>query len=1113
MTAKDLVNGVLLAAGLILNLQGGLAAQSPTDVEVFEKEVRPLLIGRCGKCHGAETAKAGLRLDSRLALMEGGDSGPALAPGRPEESLLIAAVRYAGDQKMPPDRKLNDEQIAALELWVSAGAPWPASPRPAPDSRAEAWRRHWAFQPIGNPPSPKVREAGWCRNSIDAFVLAGLEAAGLTPSPQANRSMLIRRASYDLTGLPPTPEEVDTFVNDPDSDAYEKLVDRLLESPHYGEQWARHWLDVARYSDTKGYVYTREERFFVHAPAYRDWVVQALNADMPYDRFLLLQIAADQAAPGDRTALAAMGFLTLGRRFLGVTHDIFDDRIDIVTRGTMGMTVSCARCHDHKFDPIPTGDYYSLYGVFQNSTERLVRIAEPATRDEAYGAFEEELQRRQGKLQETLAASRDEASKRARERLADYLLAQRELNKFPEEGFDQVLTKSDLIPAFIRRWESYLAAGARADDPFFRPWREFAGLRDDEFSAQSAAVTREFARSGSAAVNRLVARAFEEPPASIREVASRYGRLFAEVDRHWRDLCSRANANASAEPAALPDADEEALRRVMVGPQSPCEVPDEGIVSTEGFFDSGTCEALWKLQGEVDRWLIQSPRAPAYAVALVDREALREPRIFRRGNPAMKGEEVPRRFLSALAGPDRRPFAHGSGRLELAQAIVDPGNPLTARVWVNRVWQHHFGAGLVRTPSDFGLRADAPTHPELLDWLARRLMAGGWSTKALHRQILLSATYQQRPDGPTDPAARERALRVDPENRLLWRMTPRRLTFEELRDTLLAVTGELDRRLGGRAAELFPAGATNTRRTIYGLVDRQFLPGVLRLFDFANPDLHIPRRSETTVPQQALFTMNHPFLADRSRALVAATSATADDPAARIRKLYRAVYQRDPTEVQRRAALAFLDAATAEVLPAVPAESLAWQYGYGAIDESSGALRDFHPLPYFTGTAWGGGPSWPDPVLGWVQLTPRGGHAGNDLQHAAVRRWTAPRDGIVAIKSTAIHDVEAGDGIRCRLLSSRHGVIQSATVHHGQRDFNADSIPVKAGDTLDFVVDFHANLNSDQFLWAPTVRELAAAPSTWDAARDFAGPPTALLKPWEQLAQVLLLANELMFVD
>jgi hypothetical protein len=1108
----------LFWVSVVLGLWGrsSPADQAPTEAEAFETVVRPLLIGRCGKCHGAEKQRAGLRLDSREAIVAGGDSGPAIVPGNPDESLLIVAVRHADDLKMPPDRKLADEQIAALERWVEAGAPWPSALKPAaaPNPGVEAWRRHWAFQPVRDPVPPVVHDADWCRNPIDAFVLAGLERAGLSPSPRADRRTLIRRVSFDLTGLPPTPAEVETFVADPDPEAYAKLVDRLFDSPHHGEQWARHWLDVARYSDTKGYVYAREERFFVHAPAYRDWVVRAFNEDLPYDRFLLLQIAADQVAPGDRASLAALGFLTLGRRFLGVTHDIIDDRIDVVTRGTMAMTVACARCHDHKFDPIPTSDYYALYGVFQNGTERLVPIAEPAARDEAYIAFERELQRRQRALREKLTASRAEASQRVRDRLTEYLLAQRELQKFPEEGFDVVLATTDLIPASVRRWEAYLAAAAKAGDPVFLPWTAFARLPDDEFSVRAAEITREFGKVGAPAVNRLVARAFAEPPASLREVAERYGRLFAEVDRRWRGLRDEAQRRGDPVPVALPDGDEDALRRVLCGPGSPCEVPDEGIVSTESFFDSGTCAALWKLQGEVDRWLIQSPQAPAYAVALVDRETIREPRIFRRGNPANKGEEVPRHFLTAIAGPDPKPFALGSGRLELARAIVAPGNPLTARVWVNRVWQHHFGAGLVRTPSDFGLRAEAPSHPELLDWLAGRLVAGGWSTKSLHRLIVLSSAYQQGSAGPADPAARSRALQVDPENRRLWRMNARRLGFEEWRDTLQAVSGDLDRRMGGRATELFLAGAPNVRRTIYGLVDRQFLPPVLRLFDFANPDLHVPQRSETTVPQQALFALNHPFVAERARSLAAGVESTPTrERPEGIRTLYHAVYQRDPTGAQMRAALAFLDAAAAEPQPTVPPEALAWRNGYGAIDVSQGRLLGFQPLPYFNGTAWQGGPRWPDATLGWVQLTARGGHAGNDLQHAAIRRWTAPRGGTVAIKSTAIHPVDAGDGVRCWIISGRHGVLKSATVHHEQRMLDVDAIAVEAGDTLDFVVDLHGNLNNDQFLWAPEIRELAAPATTWDAARDFSGPPMSPLKPWEQLAQVLLLANELMFVD
>jgi cytochrome c553 len=904
-----------LALGCALLLAGrsvaGLPNASPTPsaVEFFETEIRPILVGSCGTCHGAEKQRGELRLDSRQAMLKGGETGPAIVPGNPEGSLLILAVRHSGDVQMPPKGKLKDEQIVALERWVKMGAPWPAGHGLSSMERTEAQRKHWAFQPIGKPAPPAVQNIDWCRTPIDRFVLARLEAEHLAPSPRADRRTLIRRVSYDLTGLPPSPAEVEEFVRDPDPHAYTKLVDRLLASPQYGEQWARHWLDLARYSDTKGYVYAREERFWVHASSYRDWVVRAFNDDLPYDRFLLLQIAADQVAPHNPASWAAMGFLTLGRRFLGVTYDIIDDRIDVVTRGTMGLTVACARCHDHKYDPIPTADYYSLYGVFQNCAERFVAI-EPIRRSASQPtAFEREFGQRQQKLQQAMAKCRAEASDRARQRVSEYLLAQLELNKYPEERFNQMLSTSDLIPAFVRNWQTFLATAAKTGNSIFIPWHRFAILRDDEFSSRAGEVTKQL-HAASQAINPLVAASFATSPASMREVAERYGRLFTDVDHQWHRL-SVLRGGSAARPAALSDANAEALRQVLYGPRAPCFVPDEGIVNTEVFFDSPTIVALWGLQGQVDRLLIESPQAPPYAVALVDRPWLQEPRVFRRGNPATKGEEVPRRFLEVVAGQRREPFSQGSGRLEMAQAIVAPDNPLTARVWANRVWMHHFGTGLVRTPSDFGMRAESPSHPQLLDWLARKLVAEGWSTKSLHRLILLSSAYQQRSDGSANRMMVQRALKADPENRLLWRTNPRRLTFEEWRDTALAVSCRLDPRMGGRAADFFPKGADNVRRTLYGLVDRQFLPSVLRQFDFANPDLHVPQRSETTVAQQALFAMNHPFIANQARAVVARLKARQIiDPATGVRQLFRVIYQREPTDVQRQAAQRFLISAS-----------------------------------------------------------------------------------------------------------------------------------------------------------------------------------------------------------
>jgi len=566
------------------------------------------------------------------------------------------------------------------------------------------------------------------------------------------------------------------------------------------------------------------------------------------------------------------------------------------------------------------------------------------------------------------------------------------------------------------------------------------------------------------------------------------------------------------------------LRQVLYGAGSPCLVPDEAIVSTEGYFDSGTLTELWKLQGEVDRWLIQSPVAPAHAVSLADRTLIRPSRIFRRGNPANRGPEVTRHFVSVIAGSNPAPFTQGSGRLELARAIIDPANPLTARVWVNRVWQHHFGTGLVRTTSDFGIRAEPPSHPELLDWLATRFVADGWSTKSLHRLIVLSNTYQQRADGAglhqRADARRSPDSSSDPENRLLARMNLRRLTFEESRDSLLAITGRLDLKMGGRASDLFAGnGTTHRRRTIYGTVDRQFLPATLRVFDFANPDLHTPVRNETTVPQQALFALNHPFMAEQAKALVAATGERGGS-AEKVSRLYQAAYQHDPTPQQREAALAFVTS-DAEGPAATPRpETLAWQYGYGELDDTAKRLKSFRPLPHFTGSAWQGGSQWPDATLGWVQLTAEGGHPGNDLQHVSVRRWVAPHDGTFTVTSTPIHEVAAGNGIRCWIFSSRDGALASLVLHNRRQELNLATVVLQKGDTLDFVVDINGDLNSDQYLWPAVIRDTSNPASggrqpagPWEAERDFVGPVPMLLNRWEQLAHVLLMANELMFVD
>ena len=1094
-----------------------------------------------------------------------------------------------------------------LCLLLLATLPCPAAPAPTPSPRAAA---HWAFQPVRPVPAPATRDTTWPHNDLDRFILAKLEANHLTPSAPTDRRTLIRRVTYTLTGLPPRPEDVAAFLADTAPDAYANLVDRLLASPQYGERWARHWLDLARYSDTKGYVYAGEEKRFVHSHVYRDWVVNALNADLPYDRFIAFQIAADQlppttpsapaasppndltpaakraALPPPRPDLAAMGFLTLGRRFLGVKHDIIDDRIDVVMRGFLGLTVTCARCHDHKFDPIPTRDYYSLYGIFDASTERTLPLnpAPPTAPDAATMAYEKELQKRVGEFEKAFRATCDAAADTQRKLVAAYLLAQFDIESLPAEDFVEILGPNDLNPAVAREWQARLFQWSAQFHPVFGAWHALAALPADNFATVANPFAARLAAQTQPRLNPLIARALTEKPlTSMRDVAERHARVLATADTQWRDLLQAArkktptpatatNAPASTlqpfNPSTLPDPDAEQIRQTLYGPDALAHVPPGTINDLELFFDEPSWRSLKKLQSEVERHLITSPAAPAHAVILEDAARMRTPQVFIRGNPAVKGEAVPRGFLQILASGNPRPFTHGSGRLELARAIASPDNPLTARVMVNRVWAHHFGRGLVTTPSDFGLRSEPPSHPELLDYLAHRFVTDGWSLKKLHRLLLTSATYRQesgvRSQEPEDrgggkvisnkllvisretPTATRSAKTtnnsviptnylslitnysspsetLDPENRYLSHMSPRRLDYEAMRDSLVAAAGQLDLRLGGKGIDL-EKRPFSTRRALYGYLDRQFVPTLLRVFDCPNPDIHTPERHATTVPQQALYFLNGPFIADMARALATRPDLRDLAPEQRVRRSYEIIFQRPPTPHELTTALRFVTPRNPPA-PTAPAKPIspAWQYGYGEFNPATGRLKTFTPLPHFTGTAWQGGPNWPDAKLGWVQLTAEGGHAGNDLAHAAIRRWIAPHDGPFTLTATVTHDTAAGDGIRARIVSSRTGVLGTWEVHHQKIATNLAEIDLKKGDTLDFLVDFRANLNNDQFTWSIALRpasdllgETTKTAAIWNAQKDFGGPPVPTipaLTPWERLTQVLLASNEFLFVD
>ncbi|UUO04399.1 PSD1 and planctomycete cytochrome C domain-containing protein [Blastopirellula sp. J2-11] len=1115
---------VWIVAAAIVAYPTGLAAETPNGSQNqandhFESKIRPLLVENCYECHGPKTQWGGLRFDARQFAIAGGDSGAAIVPGKSAESLLVERISSSDElEKMPPQssgKNLSQAQIDLLRQWIDSGAAWPESDHPQLDESAK--RDHWAFQPISSPSPPEVKNATWPQNNIDRFILHKLEATALAPSPPTDRRTFIRRATFDLTGLPPSPEEVEAFVADQRPDAYERLIDRLLNSPAYGEQWARHWLDVARYSDTKGYVYGREERFFVHSVHYRDWVIQAFNSDMPYDQFVRLQLAADQVAPDDPQAAAAMGFVTLGRRFLGVEPDIIDDRIDVVTRGLLGLTVGCARCHDHKFDPIPTADYYSLYGIFQNSAEKTVPIFDQSANEKVQA----ELKNRKTKLHTGLQATRLEFANLTRSRVGDYLQAQFELEKYPQQAFSQILSKKDLLPTTVWGWQRYLRNAEKTQHPVFVIWTALAKLPDENFLDQ-ADIALTHLRDSSNAINPLVAKAFATTPATRTEMIARYAELFHKISRKWDEQLAAAATQGNPPPKAMDDSAEEELRKVLYAAGSPCVIPDLDFINIEFDFDTNSCVEMWKLQSAYDQWILANAETIPHAVQLVDKPTIATPRVLRRGNANNPGDEVPMRFLKILSREDRRPFEQGSGRLELAEAIAAADNPLTARVWVNRVWMHHFDHGIVRTPSDFGTRADPPTHPDLLDWLARNFIDGGWSTKDLHRQIMLSAAYQQKSTGPASPAAYAQASQQDPENRLLWRMNRRRLTFEQFRDASLKVAKDLNRRPGGKGDPLFAVSKDGARRTIYSLIERESLPTILQTFDFANPDLHTPQRSETTVPQQALFGLNHSFQADRARSLAALIrEQSAKTTAESVDSLFRQILQRSPSPSEQTAALQFVQAANHQEADDTLATAEAWKYGYGEIEPVTGMLLNFTPLPYFTGDAWQGATSWPDTQHGWAQITADGGHPGNDLRHAIVRRWTAPADGTYAVKSTVKHEEPIADGIRCWILTSSGKVLRKELVHNTTRTMDVPSVELKQGESIDFVVDILEVLNSDQHLWAPQINMLSqngVASSDlplprWNAQHDFTGQRNRQLDAWEQLAQVLLLSNEFLFVD
>jgi hypothetical protein len=892
---------LFLLAGWLLGAAAPVRAQPGTG-DHFEAKVRPVLVDRCIRCHGPEKQQGGLRLDGRAAALAGGDSGPAVVPGDPDASLIVEAVRRDG-LAMPPDRPLDPDSVAALVEWVRQGAPWPEAAGVATARAPADPLDHWAFRPLADIPPPPAGDAGAVRDPSDGYVLAGLVRAGVTFSPEAERHTLIRRLSFDLLGLPPRPEDVEQFLNDNRPDAYERLVDRLLASPQFGERWARHWLDVARFADTKGYVLF-EDAEYPWAWTYRDYAVRAFNADVPYDRFVTEQLAADLLPNPDGRTLAALGFLTVGGRFMGNAHDVIDDRIDAAMRGFAGLTVACARCHDHKYDPISQADYYGLYGVFASAEEPIVPPPiDPPPETPGARRFARELEWRVSALDGFLRQKREELQAAARLRMAEYLLAAQASAGQPLiEDFMLIADGSDLNPVVLGRWRTFLERTRRAPGPVFGPWHALAGVSPDRFAAASRALADRLRADPDGVNPALAAALVADPPETLAELAALYAERLRGAEAIVADWERRMRLDGTPDrPCPRPEPVE--LAASLRGPDAPANLPFLQSDALALLPDRASQARFNELRGAVESFRASGPDAPPRAMALVDRAVPVEPRIFKRGNPSNPGPDVPRRAPTILVGtnsPDHA-FTRGSGRLELARVLTGPAAHLTARVIVNRVWMHHMGAPLVATPADFGTRSDPPSHPELLDHLALSLIRDGWSLKALHRRIVLSATYRQSSRASAEAEA------IDPENRLLRRANRRRLEYEALRDAMLAVSGRLDPALGGppRPDAVAP---DNRRRTLYARIDRLNPAGVARAFDVPDPNALSPARSQTVVAPQALFLMNHPFVRAAAAALVASLPAGADADA-RLDAVHRRVFARPLRDAERDAARAFLGAA------------------------------------------------------------------------------------------------------------------------------------------------------------------------------------------------------------
>ena len=964
MTRNRILCWASLAFGLLSTVVS--AADEPTGIEFFEKKIRPVLVQHCYDCHSADAKalKAGLLLDSRDGWKQGGDSGPAIVPGKPSESLLIQALKYEDGMEMPPKGKLSDEVVADFVKWIEQGAP---DPRKAPakaiarrEIDIEAGKQLWCFKPIASPIPPAVKNVSWPRTDLDRFILAKQEAAGIRAVGDADRSTWLRRVSFDLIGLPPTPVEIDEFVADSSPDAREQVVDRLLASPHFGERWGRHWLDIARFAESSG---GGRSMIFPEAWRYRDFAIRSFNDDKPFDRFVLEQLAGDLLpfdSPQQREEhLVATALLVLGptnyeeQDKQALEFDVVDEQIDTLGKSLLGMTIGCARCHDHKFDPIPQRDYYALAGIFRSThlldhdnVSKWIERPLPTSDEQAAAVKQHEVAVAGVKKQVDSAKAEEKRLASAKKNAAgdDDDMPGTPRGPIELKAFTGIVL-DDSDAKKVGDWTNSQFSRHYIGDGYAHDGNKDKGQKTLTFTptvpkAGVYEVRLAYNAGDSRATNvpieildldgehDLKINQRTPPPIDHRFVS--LGKFRFDESGQWYILISNEGTDGHVIVDAL-----QLLPAESREPKAESRQPKP--VAAKPSTDLKDLEKQLKELNE------RAPYRPM-AMSVAEAKQLEDTNIRIRGNVHSKGDKVPRGFLQVASyGVPTQPAAKESGRRELAEWITSSSNPLTARVLANRVWHHLFGVGLVRTVDNFGTTGETPSHPELLDHLATRLMQHGWSVKSLAREIVLSRTYGLASQSQISNLKSQ--ISADPENRLLWRQNRRRLTAEAIRDAMLLTSDSLDRTMLGRTLRNPKQDGPNanigemtyvfddSRRSVYTPILRNRLLELFEAFDFADPNLSIGRRNITTVPTQALYLMNSPFVMDESRDAARELLAQPDlTDKQSVESAYRQTLGRQPTARERDIALRIVTPSAENTVPSPIAWERLFQALFASVD-------------------------------------------------------------------------------------------------------------------------------------------------------------------------------------